>query len=157
MKKILLVSAILSTLAGCSSDDPVPTSEDITHALLNGTWLQNIDKCEAAGAISYLTQLTFNNGTGEETLLEYANETCTGTGNPLSSQDITYTFGDDVTVDGSVDGITAAHQINITYPSRVEYNIFAIKDLITLHTGAQSMTTPETRPTQLSDITYTVQ
>ena len=157
MKKILLVSAILSTLVGCSSDDPVPTGDDITHSLLNGTWLST--DCEDMGGYGVRLQFTFNNGAGEETLLEYGNLgcTCDFTTDPASK--FTYTFGDDVTTNGDVADITAAQQINLTFDAsgREEYNIFAIKDLISLYIGGSGITTPEARPTQLVDTAYTVQ
>jgi len=158
MKKILLVSAILASLAGCSSDDPEPTAAEITLALLNGTWLST--DCEdlgtgAGGSIQY----TFNNGTGEETLLRFANLNCTGTGVADPASNFAYTVGDDVTTNGSVDGITAAHQINMVFDfnAREEYNIFAIKDLASLYLGGNGAATPGARPSQLVDIAYTFQ
>ena len=155
MKKILLVSAILAALVGCSSDSVEPTADELTHLLLNGTWLSD---CLENASTSFKKQYTFNDGVGEEVISTYANATCIGTAT-AGMVTFTYTFGDDVTLDGSVASITAAQQINLTFDGSGEeqFNIFAIKDLITFYLGAEDGATPETRPTQLIDIPHAIQ
>ena len=149
VKKLLVLGLITVGLASCSSNDPAaPTDEELTHLLLNGTWQ---GACLEAGALSFKVEHIYNNGTGSTSLNEYANGTCIGT--PVSTpKDFTYTFGADVTVDGTVAGITEAQEINLVFSDAAfsdEYNIFAIKDLISLYTGVVTGTTPETRPAQL--------
>lgn len=79
-----------------------------------------------------------------------------------------YVFGNDITVDGSVAGITTAIQVNNTDTTpgsstlgQTSYDIFAVKDLITLYVGdtlgANDGTTEVLRPIQLADIPFTRQ
>jgi len=142
---------------GCGTTTSTPTS--VTHALLNGTWKSN------CGITSSVTSnditAVFNNGIGGLTATTYSDNSCS----TIAMQELgtlSYTLGSDVTVDGSVAGITTATQIDLTDTTvgsstngEITYDIAAIKDSTTLYTGDDSGvndgSTPALRPTQLQD------
>ncbi len=151
MKKILLLSTLLLGLTACSSteDELVAT---ITNALLNGTWT----KCEIDGtSTSFKVTMTLNNGTGTSDVLTYANTTCAGNGAAEPQESITYTLGADVTVDGSVAGITTATAADISFNAApAELSVVAIQNLNTLYVGDNGTTT--TRATVLGSTPFTL-
>ena len=167
MKKIIAISTIVIGLAGCSSsDDPAANlNSTLTHALLDGTWLSD---CFVEAPDSFKVSATFNNGSGSVSFTNYFGDTTCTTVSNIEDETFTYTIGSDVTVDGSVEGITTATQIDFTdttpgaIPADEEsFDIFAIKDLITLYvgdsTGVNDGSTAALRPTQLQNIPFTQQ
>lgn len=170
MKKFIALSAIVIGVAGCSSSDD-PTADlnsTLTNALLNGTWISscittNLDP----GLGSAKVNATLSNGSGSVTYTGYSDNGCQ-TVTTTVPETFTYTLGIDVTVDGSVAGITTATQVNFidTTPGAIpageeSFDIYAIKDLITLYvgddTGVNDGSTTALRPTQLWDIPFTKQ
>ena len=167
MKKILLVSAFSSVLAlsACSSsDDPAPAT--LTNALLNGTWASG---CVIDGPDSFTAIATFNNGNGTTEITGYIGDTTCTNVSFIENETFSYILGSDVTVDGSVAGITTATQIDITDTTdpnspdfgTIDYDIFAITNLITLYAGntdgVNDGSTAALRPTQLDDTPFTKQ
>jgi len=157
MKKILILSTILAVLTGCSSDDDAAAASALTHALLDGTWVSG---CNVEAPFSFKVTVTLNNGSGSATTTDYSDDTCTAI-NMVENETFNYVIGKDVTVDGSVAGITTATQVNFTdtTPGAVPagektFDIFAIANLITLYIGdtdgANDGSTAALRPTQLS-------
>jgi len=156
MKKIVILSVIVAGLVGCSSsNDAVPTEEEIALALLNGVWTR---ACEVSGTNSLTSQYTFNNGAGNVLITEYPNLTCAdGATTILLDEDYTYSLGDEVTLDGSVEDITSGNKINFVYAvSPPSFGIYAIKDLINLYLENTS-STDANRPTQISDQPFALQ
>ena len=170
MKKIIALSAILIGLAGCSSsDDPVVNlPATITDALLNGTWASG---CIVDDPDSFTVTATFNNGDGTSELTGYLGDTTCATANLsfVENETFSYILGSDVTVDGTVAGITTATQIDVTDTTdpnspdfgTIDYDIFAITNLITLYAGntdgVNDGSTAALRPTQLDDTPFTKQ
>jgi hypothetical protein len=166
MKKILALSLALTALTGCSTSDSTDEIlSTITHALLNGTWKS---ECVIDGSTSYIATGTFNDGKATFKATTYSDTTCTTMSADEPAQTSTYTIGKDVTVDGSVAGITTATELDLidTTPGaspagEKSYNIFAIKDLITLYagddTGANDGTTVAKRPTKLWNVKFSKQ
>ena len=171
MKKIIAISAIVIGLAGCSSssdDATVPPSIDgsVTHLLLNGAWLSN---CVVEAPISFRVSALLNDGIGSTIVTVFSDTGCTITPEVEPPETFTYTLGANVTVDGSVAGITTATQVDFigTTPGAIpageeSFDILAIKDLNTLYvgddTGVNDGTTAALRPTTLSStITFTKQ
>ena len=163
MKKFIVISAIIIGLVGCSSssdDATVPPSIDgsVTHSLLNGAWLSN---CVVEAPISFRVLALLNDGIGSSTGTVFSDTGCTTIPKVEDPQTFTYTLGANVTVDGSVAGITTATQVdlidttfNAIPPNEESFDIFAIKDLTTLYigddTGVNDGTTAALRPTTLS-------
>jgi hypothetical protein len=153
------LSAILTGLVGCSSSSDSTTSPAVTHALLNGTWVSNCGIIDPVSSNNIV--LVFNNGVGTGTYTTYDDDLCSPNSitmvEPLT---FTYTLGSNVTVDGSVAGITTATQFDMTDTTQgsatfgeTTYDIAAIKDSTTFYIGDDSGTndgsTPALRPTQL--------
>ena len=162
MKKFIALSAIVIGLAGCSSssDDATVTGIDgsVTHLLLNGAWLSN---CVVEAPNSFRVLALLNDGIGSSTGTVFSDTGCTTIPRLEDPQTFTYTLGANVTVDGSVAGITTATQVdlidttfNANPPGEETFDIFAIKDLVTLYvgddTGDNNGTTSALRPTTLS-------
>jgi len=159
MKYIVALSTILTGLVGCSSSSDSTTAQAVTHALLNGTWVSNCGIIDPVSSNNIV--LVFNNGVGAATYTIFDDTLCSP--NSISMVEpgsFTYTLGSDVTVDGSVAGITTATQFDITDTTQgsatfgeTTYDIVAIKDSTTLYTGDDGGTndgsTPALRPTQL--------
>ena len=167
MKNVLLACALGSAfvLTGCDTAEELKST--VTNALLNGTWQSD---CAIEGADSYIAVGTFNNGKVDFESTQYVgSNTCdTNLTSSIENSSATYTIGKDVTVDGSVAGITTAVEVDMvdTTPGlspagEKSYNIFAIKDLNTLYvgddTGSNNGTTAALRPTQLRDLKFTKQ
>ena len=173
MKKIIAISTIVIGLAGCSSsDDPAANlNSTLTHALLDGTWLSD---CFVEAPDSFKVSATFNNGSGSVSFTNYFGDTTCTTVSNIENETFTYTIGSDVTVDGSVEGITTATQIDFTDTTvgslnigTITYDIFAIKvdpNLAAPSTiyvgddsGVNDGSTAALRPTQLQNIPFTQQ
>ena len=166
MKKIIAISTIVIGLSGCSSDDPAAViSSTLNNTLLNGTWVSG---CVVEAQDSFMATGTFNNGTGSSLVTFYIGDTTCTNVSMVENETFTYTIGADVTVDGSVAGITTATQIdfkNTTVGSadfgELDYDIYAITNLITLYIGdtdgANDGSTPALRPVQLLDAPFTKQ
>ena len=169
MKKFIALSAIVIGLAGCSSssDDVTVPSIDgsVTALVLNGTWLSN---CVVEAPNSFMVLANLNNGLGSSVGTTFSDTACTMV-SMVEQDTFTYTLGADVTVDGSVAGITTATEVDTTDTTvgspdfgDIDYDIFAIKDLNTLYigddTGVNDGTTAALRPTTLSStVTFTRQ
>lgn len=161
MKKNIAIIAMIIGLAGCSSSDDatVPGIDgSVTNSLLNGTWLSN---CVVEAPNSFRVSAQLNNGVGSTVVTVFSDTGCTAVAMIEPQETFTSTLGANVTVDGSVAGITTATQVdNIdTTPGAVpageeSFDILAIKDLITLYigddTGTNDGTTAALRPTTLS-------
>ena len=155
---------------GAVGADGYPTVVDVgsaaarlsAHELLNGTWATvcGIIDPVSSNNIVYV----FNDGVGSGTHTTYNDNLCSPL-NIISVEPATFTyiFGSNVTVDGSVSGITTATQIDITETTQgsatlgeITYDIGAIKDLTTLYLGDDSGTndgsTAALRPTQLDGL-----
>jgi hypothetical protein len=174
MKYTLTLIAVLISLAGCSEELPEEYDRIVISTLLNATWTT---ACVIDGENSYIPRLTFttnggenyDSGTGTSSNIYHTGDTTCATIDP-EIQDIntfSYSLGENVIVDGSVDELTEATQIdtvNTTAESTdigaEEYDIFAIKDKFTLYFGDKTDltngTTADLRPTQLTDaVKYT--
>ena len=170
MKKIIALSAIVIGLAGCSSSDDVtvPGLEgSLTDLLLNGTWISD---CINDDPDSQQVSATFNSGSGSVAFTTFVGDvTCAPASlSTVENETFDYTFGSDVTVNGSVAGITTATQIDFTDTTQgsldigtITYDIFAIKDLLTLYIGDDSGvndgSTAALRPTELINLPFTKQ
>jgi len=163
MKKIIALSAIVIGLAGCSSSDDIVAEigGELSHLLLNGTWVSN---CVAEAPDSFKVVATLNDGIGSTQTTEFPdNLDCTINGAEKSAETFTYVFGTDVTLDGSVAGLTAATKVDSTDTlGNIDYDIFALDALITLYVGdtdgINDGSTDALRPTTLSSkISFTKQ
>jgi hypothetical protein len=148
---------------GCGTTTTTTTTS-VTHALLNGTWKSN---CGITSSVeSNDITAVFNNGVGSLTATTYDDNSCSAANIVMTDPGtFTYTLGSNVTVDGSVAGITTATQFDLTDTTagspdfgEITYDIAAIKDSTTLYTGDDSGTndgsTSALRPTQLQDFLY---
>ncbi len=169
MKYTFTLVAVLMNLAGCSEESPDEYDRIVMSTLLNATWTT---ECVVDGENSYLPTLTFSSnggknydsGTGTSTNIYHTGDTTCATFDP-EIQDIntfSYSLGENITVDGSINELTEAMEIdtvNTTEGSAdidaEEYDIFAIKDKYTLYFGDKTDptngTTADLRPTQLTD------
>jgi hypothetical protein len=159
MNKMYKLSALLTSLiglSGCINGETVANNITGRVVSVDGTWLSN---CVVEGAISSKTTIINTNGTGNISEQTYSDTTCTTT-SMLEGAEYTYELLDAVTVDGTVDGITTATKINVTYTSGVvgsEFNIVAIKDTQVMYFG-DGGTTDALRPAQLDgSLVYTRQ
>lgn len=170
MKYTFTLIAVFISLAGCSEELPEDYDRVVMSTLLNATWRT---ECVIDGENSYLPTLTFTSnggknydtGTGTSSNVYHTGDTTCATFDP-EIQDIntfSYSLGEYVIVDGSVDELTEAMEIdtvNTTVESTdigaEEYDIFAIKDKFTLYFGDKTEptngTTADLRPTQLTDV-----
>ena len=167
-----LVTAL--TVSACSEELPEDYDRVVSSTLLNFTWTTD---CIADGEDSYIPTLAFSSDGGEN----YDSGTATATNiyyrgsttcvssvvETLNISTFSYRLGAYVTVDGTVDELTEAMEIdtvNTTEGSAdigaEEYDIFAVKDRYTLYFGDKTDptngSTADLRPTQLSDdVVYT--
>jgi hypothetical protein len=148
--------------SGCGVADPTnPTDTTaLTHASLNGTWATICGIIDPVSSNKIV--FVFNDGVGSGAYTTYNDNLCS----PLNIITVepatfTYIFGSNVTVDGSVSGITTATQVDITETTQgsageITYDIGAIKDSTTLYLGDDSGTndgsTTVLRPTQLDGL-----
>ena len=116
MKKIIILSAVLVGLAGCSSSDDAPPSVSgtVTAAELVGTWLR---ACEADASLggSFDLMLTLTATDGIVNINMYNDATCS----PLAQfgmdiETFTYTLGADFALDGTVAGIITGTELDST-------------------------------------------
>jgi hypothetical protein len=140
------------------------TATSVTHALLNGTWKSN---CGITSSVeSNDITAVFNNGVGSLNATTYDDNSCSPANIAMTEPGtFSYVIGSNVTVDGSVAGITTATQFDLTDTTagsptlnETTYDIAAIKDSVTLYTGDDSGTndgsTPALRPTKLQDFLF---
>jgi len=174
MKYTFTLVAVLISLAGCSEESPDEYDRIVMSTLLNATW---VTECIVDGENSYLPTLAFasnggkdyDSGTGTSTNIYHTGDTTCATSDPeiLDINTFSYSLGENVIVDGSIDGLTEAMAINTVNTTEgsidigaEEYDIFAIKDRFTLYFGDKTDptngTTADLRPTQLTDtVIYT--
>jgi len=177
MKYITTLTTILissSIITACSEELPENYDRVVSSTLLNFTWTTD---CIVDGEDSYIPTLTFasdggenyDSGTATSTNIYYRDSTTcvSSTVETLDISTFSYRLGEYITVDGTVDGLTEAMEIdtvNTTEGSAdigaEEYDIFAVKDRYTLYFGDKTDptngTTADLRPTQLTDdIIYT--
>jgi len=157
----LLLIGILLAAAGCSSDDPeAVATATLSNALLNGSWSTACLQTNPP----LIATVTFNNGEGSGEFSYFSDGACADVA-MIETSTFTYSIGADVTVDGSVEGIRTATRIDITettegspYKGNIEYDIYAIKDLIELYVGDSEGlydgTSASLRPTQLDSTVF---
>ena len=176
MKYIIALITIFAGLSGCSEEPPEEFDRIVLSAFLSVTWTAECVIDDTTGTDSYIPTLVFatdggvlyNSGTGTSSDVYYLDDTtCTITDAfPLPEtrelNTFSYTLGNNVIVDGSIAEITEATEldtVNTTEGSpdlgATEFDIFAIKDKVTLYFGNKTDpnngTTIELRPTQLTD------
>lgn len=158
MKKIIIVSAILAGLAGCSSSDtstPASVSGTVTTAQLIGTWLIACEAEAAGGSIDGSVTLTAT--TGDVEINIYDNANCTSQ-NGMEMDSFTYTLGSDFALDGTVAGITTGTELDSIDTNTLVPSFDSIALVGTsLYLGddeadpAKDASTPAARPTKLDD------
>lgn len=165
--------ALMLMLASCGGGSTSGTVGSIpgtvTHTTLNGTWLSDceVDPVFLPG-ISINASALFNNGTITLTITSFDNTTCTGNTATQETFTATYILGSDITVDGSVAGISSATKIDyidttLNSPDIGEqtFDIIAITGNKLYEgddDGVNDGTTDALRPTQLlGDIVFTRQ
>ncbi len=169
MKNSIALITIIAALAGCAEETSDEVDRIVTSTVLSTTWKL---ECVVDGENSYLPVLTFatnggqfyDSGTGTRSNIYHTGDiTCASTEQEVRNlTTFNYALGSDVSVDGSIAEITEAMQIDITNTTEgsvdfgvVEYDIFAIKDRLTLYFGdkaaANDGSTAALRPTQLTD------
>ena len=152
--------AILFMLAGCggSSSSGSGVSGAVTTTLATGTWKSPclLDDEDPLDIFNIIIEIIIDATTitGTVTIYDQADTTCTAV-LMTENLDFTYTLGGNVTVDGSVAGITTATKIDITDlnpPGGIEYELIAIsinKLYLGNTDGANDGSTDALRPTQL--------
>ncbi len=162
--------AILFMLTGCgggsgdsgSSEDGV--SGAVTTTLATGTWKTpcKLDDEDPADIVNFIIEVIIDATTitGTVTVYDQADTTCTGTSAVVGLDPLTYILGDNVTVDGSVAGITTATKIDTTDPGppiEIDYDLIAISNnkLYLGNTdGVNDGTSDALRPTQLDGVYF---
>ena len=184
MKYTIALITIFAGLSGCSEEPPEEFDRIVLSTFLSVTWTSECVIDDTTGTDSYIPTLVFatdggilyNSGTGTSSNVYYFEDTTCTVNEAYPVPDIqesntfSYTLGNNVIVDGLVEGITEATEIDTTTNTSeglitfgvAEYDIFAIKDKYTLYFGNKADlnngTTIEFRPTQLTeDIIYTRQ
>jgi len=169
MKNIFTLITIFAGLAGCSEEPSEELERIATSILLGVTWTS---ECIIDGTNSYIPTLTFtsnggafyDSGNGTSSNVYHTDNTTCSSLEP-EIQDVntfSYILGSNVIVDGSVAEITEAMEIDTTNTTEgsidigaTEYDIFAIKNKLTLYFGNKDEpnngSTIDFRPTQLSD------
>ncbi len=158
MKKIILLSAILAGLAGCSSSDDAPTavSGTVTAAELVGTWLI---ACEAEAGGSFNVAATLTATTGEIAVSTFDDAICTPiTQNGMETDTFSYTLGADFALDGTVASITTGTELDSIDTNTLVSSFDSIALVGTsLYLGddeadpAKDASSPAARPTTLDD------
>ena len=169
MKKIIILSAILAGLVGCSSSDDAPTtvSGTVTTAELVGTWLR---ACEADASLtgSFDLSLILTDTDGIVNINMYDDANCTSQFG-MDTETFTYILGADFALDGTVAGITTGTELNDTNTTpgdpdigEITYNSIALVGT-SLYIGddeadpAKDSSTPAARPTTLDDVPFVKQ
>ena len=171
MNKIIILSAILAGLAGCSSsssdDTSTGVSATVTTAQLVGTWLlaceeEFDDSGFSIGSFEGAVLLTAS--TGVVTVFEYSDANCQVDRQALSPNTFSYTLGPDFTLDGTVAGITTGTEFNeedttigsIDFGEKTYSSIALVGN--SLYVGddeadpLKDATAPDKRPTKLDDV-----
>ena len=161
MKNILVLSAILAGLAGCSSSDDAPSgvsgvSATVTTAQLIGTWLRACEADGAGGSIEVSVTLTATTGDVEINIYDDAN--CQ-TFNMIEMESFTYTLGSDFALDGTVAGITTGTELDSIDTGTLvpSYDNIALVGT-SLYIGDDEAdplkdgSSPAARPTKLDDV-----
>jgi len=166
--------AILFMLAGCggssggsgdSGSSEGGVSGAVTTALATGTWKTpcNLNDEDPADIVNFIIEVIIDATTITGTVTDYdqADTTCTGISLAVVGLDpLTYILGGDVTVDGSVAGITTATKIDTTDlgpPIEIDYDLIAISNnkLYLGNTdGVNDGTSDALRPTQLDSVYF---
>ncbi len=175
MKKIIILSIILTGLAGCtgsssSNSDPsgpgTPPngSATVTATQLVGTWIGDceVDKLDPQLSIKASLIYTITDGVRDKTL--YSDGICQQVMMILPQDSFSYTLGSDFTLDGTVAGITTGTEANITdTPTGItRYNSIALVGN-KLYVGdgeadpARDTSAADKRPTKLDYISFTKQ
>ena len=168
MKHIFALT-IFATLVGCAEEQAEEFDRIVTSTLLSTTWSS---ECVIDGVNSFLPVLIFtsstgvlyDSGTGSSSNIYHTDNTTCSSLEPetVDVNTFSYELGANVVVDGSVEEITEAIEINTTNTTEgsadigvMEFDILAIKDKFTLYFGDKTDLTDGTaenlRPTQLSD------
>lgn len=164
MKKIIIVSAILAGLVGCSSSDtstPASVSGTVTTAQLIGTWLIACD-VETLGSSNGAVTLT--DTTGDVAVATYDDANCQTPNGGVIMESFTYTLGADFALDGTVAGITTGTELDSIDTGTLipSFNSIALVGT-SLYLGddeadpAKDASTPAARPTKLDDVPLTKQ
>ena len=164
MKKVIILSAILVGLAGCSSSDDTPSniSATLTTAELVGTWRI---ACEAdpAGGGSHDISVTLTTTNGDVAFTQYSDANCQ-TVSMVENESFTYVLGPDFTLDGTVAGITTGTELDstVTTPGgtgETDYDVIAVVGT-SLYIGddeadpLKDASTPAARPTTLDPVPF---
>jgi hypothetical protein len=144
-------------------EQSVPTP--VTPAAFLGTWKSPcfLDDDDLSDQFYSVITLTINDSTANALIDRYDLATDSSCMNSLSQTTVNnfYRLGSDVTVNGTVAGITTATKIDFTEtapPNEVDYTIIAVKDN-RLYFGndddpATDGTTDAKRPVQLEDVDF---
>ena len=158
MKIIIILSAILAGLTGCSSSDDTPINE------LVGTWRI---ACEAdlGGGGSHDISVTLTTTNGDVAFTQYSDANCQ-TVSMVENESFTYVLGSGFTLDGTVDGITTGAEFdntNTTHGSSdfgiTNYNSIAVVGT-SLYIGddeadpLKDASSPAARPTKLNPVPF---
>lgn len=174
MNKIIILSAILAGLAGCSSsssdDTSTGVSATVTTAQLVGAWqLACEEEFDDNGVSmgSFEGVVTLTSSTGIVTATMYSDANCNEIAQIMDPQTFSYTLGPDFTLDGTVAGITTGTELNdedttigsIDFGEKTYTSIALVGD--SLYTGddeadpLKDATTPDKRPTKLDPVPLT--
>lgn len=186
MKNVVMVCAAIVGLTGCGSDigSPAPIAEVVVdpgaplatgggsggNSGLDGTWLSVCDVHD--DLTSEMVSITYNGRDADVSVNFYSDAACQNI-SQVGSYTASLKFGNDVTVDGTIDGITTATEFDfeiLTVSSEIPfevgdkfYLIYAIKSnkfYFGDDQGLNDASTPEKRPTQLKngpDYEFTMQ
>lgn len=170
MKHIFALT-IFATLVGCAEEQSEEFDRIVTSTLLSTTWSSecviDIDGINSFLPVLIFTSSTgvlYDSGTGSSSNIYHTDNTTCSSLEPetVDINTFSYELGADVVVDGSIEEITEAIEINTTNTTEgsadigvMEFDILAIKDRFTLYFGDKTDptngTTEDLRPTQLSD------
>ena len=156
------MSALLGACGSSSSSDDDDGDNGLRLRDLNGTWST---ECLTDGVRFLRVTLNINDGVVAVQKVTYTDQTCM-TIMMDEFENFEIELRNEVTVDGSVDSITGATEIDITNTTpmspdigEVEYDLVAIKDsklYLGDTSGANDGSTEALRPTQLDgDIPFT--
>ena len=171
MNKIIILSAILAGLAGCSSsssdDTSTGVSATVTTAQLVGAWQlaceeEFDDNGVSMGSFEGVVALTAS--TGVVTVIVYSDPDCNVISQTPPPQTFSYTLGPDFTLDGTVAGITTGTELNdevttigsIDLGEKTYTSIALVGNSLYLGDDEadplKDATAPDKRPTKLDDV-----
>jgi len=179
MKNTLIICAAVLGLAGCGSSDigspPAADNEPVvdpgsplavgggsgTNGGLDGAWTSLCDVHD--DLTSEMVTITYSGRTALTEVIFYSDSNCQ-TISQMGSYTATLKFGNDVTVDGSIDGITSATEFDfelLTVSGEMPFSvgdkfylIYAIKGnkfYFGNETAANDGSSPAKRPIQLAN------